>query len=161
MVVLGNNLPARGLPALYLTVSSFQNNGLVLTKSSVMDYVNSPILLTTVGTLILLGNTGLPIMVRFIAYVWSRRVPPQSEHKRILDFLLEHPRRCFTHMFPAVHTLWLLLVVVALNIVGTLVILVQDWDSKAFEGLPAAGKIGNALFQTVSTRTAGTSGCWL
>ena len=28
-------------------------------------------------------------------------------------------------MFPAVHTLWLLLVVVALNIVGTVVILVQ------------------------------------
>ena len=29
------------------------------------------------------------------------------------------------HMFPAVHTLWLLLVVVALNIIGTVVLLVQ------------------------------------
>eukprot|EP00435_Cladocopium_sp_Y103_P019740 s884_g4.t2 len=159
--------------ALYLTVSSFQNNGLVLTQSSVMDYVDSPVLLSTVGacrpqlmtyakrsfpaaeTLILLGNTGLPIMVRYIAFTWSRRIQPQSEHKRVLDFLLEHPRRCFTHMFPAVHTLWLLLVVVALNIVGTVVLLVQDWDSKAFTGLEAGGKIGNALFQTVSTRTAG------
>jgi len=141
--------------ALYLTVSSFQNNGLVLTPSSVMDYVNSPVLLTTVGTLILLGNTGLPIMVRYLAYTWSQQQRPQSEHKRVLDFLLEHPRRCFTHMFPAVHTLWLLLVVVALNIIGTVVLLVQDWDSPAFKGLHAGGKIGNALFQTVSTRTAG------
>jgi len=141
--------------ALYLTVSSFQNNGLVLTQSSVMDYVDSPVLLSTVGALILLGNTGLPIMVRYIAFTWSRRIQPQSEHKRVLDFLLEHPRRCFTHMFPAVHTLWLLLVVVALNILGTVVVLVQDWDSKAFTGLEAGGKMGNALFQTVSTRTAG------
>lgn len=31
----------------------------------------------------------------------------------------------------------------------------QDWDSPAFKGLHAMGKIGNALFQTVSTRTAG------
>lgn len=67
-------------------------------------------------------------------------------------------------MFPAVHTLWLLLVVVALNIIGTVVLLVQvramgkalhlkkdwpplcqDWDSPAFKGLHAGGKIGNAL----------------
>ena len=143
---------------------------------------------------------------------WASKMPrPQSENKRVLDFLLEHPRRCFTsdtsdspvnycckaaaswmsmwsenshastfcsssdnpsnilrppkscsqngamtgwldltialfashesfplatlvaifqsfhmrHMFPAVHTLWLLLVVVALNIIGTVVLLVQ------------------------------------
>ena len=38
------------------------------------------------------------------------------------DFLLRH-------MFPAVHTLWLLLVVVALNILGTVVVLVQARNS--------------------------------
>ncbi|CAK9065583.1 unnamed protein product [Durusdinium trenchii] len=141
--------------ALYLTVSSFQNNGLVLTPSSVMDYVDSPLLLSTVGMLILLGNTGLPIMVRWIATIWRRWMPPQPENKRVLDFLLEHPRRCFTHMFPAVHTLWLLLVVIALNVLGTIVTLVQDWHSPAFNHLHAGGKMGNALFQTVSTRTAG------
>ncbi|CAE7579060.1 TRK2 [Symbiodinium natans] len=141
--------------ALYLSVSSFQNNGLVMTPSSVMDFVRSPILLTTVGVLIVLGNTGLPIMVRLIAAIWRRSTRPHSETRRVLDFLMEHPRRCFTHMFPAVHTMWLMLVVVGLNILGTLVILIQDFHSPAFKGLHAHEILGNAFFQTVSTRTAG------
>merc|ERR1719188_1155567 len=57
--------------ALYLAVSSFQNNGLVLTPDSVMDFNRSPVLLNTIGALILLGNTALPIMIRFI--VWCLR----------------------------------------------------------------------------------------
>ncbi|CAJ1366870.1 unnamed protein product [Effrenium voratum] len=122
-----------------------------------VDFVSSPLLLSTIGTLILLGNTGLPIMVRFIAASWRRRAVPFSETKKVLDFLLEHPRRCFTHMFPAVHTMWLMIVVIALNVVGTVVILVQDWDSHAFNGLQSHQKIVNALFQTVSTRTAGVN----
>ncbi|CAE7039374.1 TRK2 [Symbiodinium sp. CCMP2592] len=141
--------------ALYLSVSSFQNNGLVMTPSSVMDFVRSPILLTTIGALIILGNTGLPIMVRLIAAIWRRSTRPHSETRKVLDFLMEHPRRCFTHMFPAVHTMWLMLVVVGLNVLGTIVILIQDFHSPAFKGLHAHEILGNAFFQTVSTRTAG------
>eukprot|EP00930_Biecheleria_cincta_P062127 TRINITY_DN47633_c0_g1_i1.p1 TRINITY_DN47633_c0_g1~~TRINITY_DN47633_c0_g1_i1.p1 ORF type:complete len:445 (-),score=65.23 TRINITY_DN47633_c0_g1_i1:213-1526(-) len=142
--------------ALYLSVSSFQNNGLVLTPSSVMDFAHSPILLCTIGTLILLGNTCLPIMVRLIAVLAERRSQPDSEDKMALDFLLEHPRRCFTHMFPAVHTLWLLLVVVALNVLGVVVILIQDSQhSFAFNGQSHSDIFFNALFQTISARTAG------
>jgi len=141
--------------ALYLSVSSFQNNGLVMTPSSVMDFVRSPILLTTIGALIILGNTGLPIMVRLIAAIWRRSTRPYSETRKVLDFLMEHPRRCFTHMLPAVHTMWLMLVVVGLNVLGTIVILIQDFHSPAFKGLHAHEILGNAFFQTVSTRTAG------
>ncbi|CAE7245469.1 TRK1, partial [Symbiodinium pilosum] len=141
--------------ACYLSVSSFQNNGLVMTPSSVMDFVRSPILLTTIGFLIFLGNTGLPIMIRLIAAIWRRSTRPHSETRKVLDFLLEHPRRCFTHMFPAVHTMWLVLVVVGLNVLGTFVILIQDFRSAAFKGLYAHEILGNAFFQTVSTRTAG------
>jgi len=141
--------------ALYLTVSAFQNNGLVMTPSSVMDFAKSPILLNTIGALVVLGNTGLPIMVRFIVAALERSASPGSDRQRILDFLLEHPRRCFTHMFPAVHTLWLLLVIVALNAAVTIVILWQDSSSPAMEGMSPLDKFWNALFQAVSCRTAG------
>lgn len=141
--------------ALYLTVSSFQNNGLVMTPSSVMDFAESPILLNTVGALIILGNTGLPIMVRLIATFLERSAEPGSERQMVLDFLLEHPRRCFTHMFPAVHTLWLLLVVIVLNTMTTGVVLWQDHDSPALVNLSNWDKFWNAVFQSVSTRTAG------
>ncbi|CAE8731270.1 unnamed protein product, partial [Polarella glacialis] len=142
--------------ALYLTVSSFQNNGLVLTSSSVMDFATSPILLMTIGALIVLGNTGLPIMVRLLAVLMERRAEPGSEHKQAMDFLLEHPRRCFTHIFPAVHTLWLLLVVLSLNFLGTLVFVSQDFsDSPAFNGLSTHEMVVSAIFQAISARTAG------
>eukprot|EP00931_Biecheleriopsis_adriatica_P051380 TRINITY_DN29796_c0_g1_i1.p1 TRINITY_DN29796_c0_g1~~TRINITY_DN29796_c0_g1_i1.p1 ORF type:complete len:754 (+),score=141.91 TRINITY_DN29796_c0_g1_i1:74-2335(+) len=141
--------------ALYLVVSSFQNNGLVMTPSSVMDFVKSPLMLCVIGVLIMLGNTCLPLMVRLIAVYLERRAEPDSENKRVLDFLLEHPRRCFTHMFPAVHTMWLMIVVIALNILGTLVVLWQDHQSPAFHGLHPHEKVINAIFQVVSTRTAG------
>jgi len=141
--------------AIYLAVSSFQNNGLVMTPSSVMNFAQSPILLNTMSTLIILGNTGLPIMVRLIASALRRHAVPQSDNERILDFLLEHPRRCFTHMFPAVHTLWLLLVVLTVTATTTAVLLWQDAESKAMKELGTSDSFFNALFQAVSARTAG------
>merc|ERR1712232_202948 len=77
----------------YLTVSAFQNNGLVMTPSSVMDFAKSPVLLNTIAALIFLGNTGLPIAIRFIVTMLERQASPGSERQAVLDFLLEHPRR--------------------------------------------------------------------
>jgi len=141
--------------ALYLAVSAFQNNGLVLTPSSVMEFNRSPVLLNTIGALILLGNTALPIMIRSIVWCLRQRAQMGSVDQKVLDFLLDHPRRCFTHLFPAVHTVWLLMVVVALGAVQTAALLWEDSNGLAFAGLDAWGTWWNALFMAISTRTAG------
>eukprot|EP00927_Polykrikos_kofoidii_P053267 TRINITY_DN4758_c0_g2_i1.p1 TRINITY_DN4758_c0_g2~~TRINITY_DN4758_c0_g2_i1.p1 ORF type:complete len:742 (-),score=122.18 TRINITY_DN4758_c0_g2_i1:192-2354(-) len=141
--------------AIYLAVSSFQNNGLTMTPSSVMDFTLSPIILNTVGALIVCGNTGLPVMVRLIATVWYKCTKAGSDKERTLSFLLQHPRRCFTHMFPAVHTAWLLLVIVTLNTVCTAISVWQDYNSVAMKDLSFMNKVWNALFQSISSRTAG------
>jgi Trk-type K+ transport system membrane component len=141
--------------AIYLAVSSFQNNGLTMTPSSVMDFTLSPILLNTVGALIVCGNTGLPIMVRLIATAWHNCCKQGSDKERVLSFLLQHPRRCFTHMFPAVHTAWLLLVIVTLNTGCTAISVWQDYNSVAMKDLNFMDKVWNALFQSISSRTAG------
>ena len=73
--------------------------------------------------------------------------------------LLQHG--CFTHLFPARHTLWLTFVVVLLTLLPTLSIVFVDWQQgyldNASRPVPRAEYwIGaNALFQAVSTRTAG------
>jgi len=141
--------------ALYLAVSAFQNNGLVVTPSSVMGFNRSPLLLNTIGGLILLGNTALPIMIRFIVWCLRQRARTGSADQKVLDFLLDHPRRCFTHLFPAVHTVWLLMVVVALTAAETAALLWQDTSGLAFEGLDSWGAYSNSLFMAISTRTAG------
>ena len=39
----------------------------------------------------------------------------RHDHKHTLRFLLDHPRRCYTNLFPSRHTWWLLAVLIGLN----------------------------------------------
>lgn len=84
-------------------------------------------------------------------------MPRFAEMQKTLGFLLDHPRRCYTNLFPSIHTWWLLGILVILN--GT------DW--LAFEVLnvsymtkPAnyyiadhCHQIGNTSITSLSTRT--------
>ncbi len=71
------------------------------------------------------------------------------------DFLLTNPRRCFTHLFPSVHTRWLLLVVFLLNSVCMISMWWQDWGGAAFAGVAKRARGPNTVFQAIATRTAG------
>ena len=80
------------------------------------------------GLMILAGNTCYPVFLRLIIWTFFTLLPDNekfSEHKTTLRFLLDHPRRCYTNLFPSRHTWWLLATLVVLN--GT------DWA--AFEVL--------------------------
>eukprot|EP00392_Amoebophrya_sp_AT5.2_P010705 g10770.t1 len=48
------------------------------------------------------------------------------------EFALKHPRRCCTHLFPQIHTKWLLLFSVTLNLVMFLCMAWQDWDGEVW-----------------------------
>eukprot|EP00928_Gymnodinium_smaydae_P061536 TRINITY_DN45589_c0_g1_i1.p1 TRINITY_DN45589_c0_g1~~TRINITY_DN45589_c0_g1_i1.p1 ORF type:complete len:696 (-),score=129.35 TRINITY_DN45589_c0_g1_i1:79-2052(-) len=141
---------------LYLTISSFQNNGLVLTPNSIESFASHPVLLCTVSFLILAGNTGLPIFIRVVTWgVW--RVLPEGPNKQAVAFLLEHPRRCYTHLFPGIHTLWLVLALVSLDGIPIIVMLLFDRDSLALRGMSFSHQFFNALVNSVSARTAGVN----
>ena len=91
-------------------------------------FQTSKYMLITAGLMILAGNTCYPIFLRLI--IWTMwKLSPSSEmykdFKGTLRFLLDHPRRCYTSLFPSRHTWWLFAAVIALN--GT------DWA--AFEVL--------------------------
>lgn len=80
------------------------------------------------GLMILAGNTCYPVFLRLIIWTLFSLLPDNEkflEYKTTLRFLLDHPRRCYTNLFPARHTWWLLATLVVLN--GT------DWA--AFEVL--------------------------
>lgn len=59
-----------------------------------------------------------PIFLRWILYT-IRMLLPRGEYfhysRETLTFLLDHPRRCYTTLFPSAHTWWLLVSVIALN----------------------------------------------
>ena len=80
-------------------------------------------MLISTGLFILAGNTAYPIILR--AAVWTiwkvLGLLPNKDFwdfdRKALKFLLDHPRRCYTNMFPSTHTWWLLGVLLVLNIV--------------------------------------------
>lgn len=76
--------------------------------------------------LILIGNTGFPCMLRFVIWAASKCVPRSSAIYEELRFLLDHPRRCFTLLFPSKATWWLFWILVLLNGLDLLFFIILD-----------------------------------
>lgn len=65
-------------------------------------------------------------MLRFIIWVTSYLVPKESGIWEELKFLLDHPRRCFTLLFPSKATWWLFWIVFLLNVADLVLFIVLD-----------------------------------
>lgn len=88
-------------------VSAFNNSGMSLLDANMTAFNKAIYMLLTMSLLILAGNTCYPIFLRLI--VWTMyRVLPENEKwsgsRDTLKFLLDHPRRCYTNLFPSEHT---------------------------------------------------------
>lgn len=141
--------------SIFATVSAMGNTGLMLTDNSFSDGLESSyMLILPMMTLILIGNTAYPIMLRFVIWVLSRCVPRQSRTYETLRFLLDHPRRCFLYLFPAENTWFLLVVLLALNLFDWLMLMVCDLDLRHTFASNGTWVLAS-LFQSVSARSSG------
>jgi hypothetical protein len=105
--------------------------------------------------LILIGNTAFPIMLRWTIWLASKLVPQGSGIWEELKFLLDHPRRCFTLLFPSHATWWLFWILVLLNGVDLLFFIILDFGNPIVTDLPPNIRVLDGWFQAASTRTAG------
>ncbi|CAR24025.1 Trk1p [Lachancea thermotolerans CBS 6340] len=139
----------------FTAMSSFNDLGLTLTPDSMVSFNKAIYPLIVMMWFIIIGNTGFPVFLRFIIWVMFKLSPELSLIKESLGFLLDHPRRCFTLLFPSAPTWWLLFILVTLNAIDLILFIVLDLNSQVVEGLTSGFKVLNGLFQAVSTRTAG------
>jgi Trk-type K+ transport system membrane component len=137
--------------------SAFNDLGFTLTPDSMISfqYAVFPLLLMTF--LIIIGNTGFPCMLRFVIWACSAVVPAGSGIWEELQFLLDHPRRCFTLLFPRGATWWLFGILVILNGVDLILFIILDLNDETVASIPVGYRILDGLFQAASTRTAGFS----
>ncbi|KAL8953823.1 MAG: hypothetical protein Q9222_000332 [Ikaeria aurantiellina] len=85
-------------------------------------------------------------------------VPRESGVWEELKFLLDHPRRCFTLLFPTDATSWLFWILVFLNGLDIIFFIILDLHDPVVTGIGNVGyRILNGMFQASSTRTAGFS----
>lgn len=106
--------------------SAFTDLGFTLTPDSMISFNTAVWPLLLMSFLIIIGNTGFPIMLRFIIWVTTLWVPRNSGIWEELRFLLDHPRRCFTLLFPSKATWWLLWILVIMNGLDLLFFIILD-----------------------------------
>ena len=104
-------------------------------KDNATELRQAVVVLLVVGAMILLGNTMYAPSMRGIVYLLHRSLGDEFSRSNGLGYLLDHPRKCFTHMFPFHQTLWLTVTVILFNSVELFFFCVLDWNSPPLQGL--------------------------
>lgn len=139
-------------------MTAYNNLGFTLTPDSMVSFRDSTFPMLFMTFLIYVGNTGFPCMLRFIIWVLFKMCPENSAIREPLGFLLDHPRRCYTLLFPSGVTWVLLGTLVFLNVVDVILFMVLDLNNPELTDIPTVwNRICAALFQAASCRTTGTS----
>ncbi|KAF2822454.1 potassium transport protein 1 [Ophiobolus disseminans] len=141
--------------AFFATVTEFANGGLNVLNSNFIPFSGKPFVLLTAGCLAFLGQTQFPIFLRLTIWMMKRMCPQGSRFRNTLDFLLQHPRRCFLYLFPSRETWYLLVIQVTIDITAWLCFEILNIGMPDVEALPTGTRILDGLFQATGLRTSG------
>jgi potassium uptake Trk family protein len=143
--------------AIYSAQTMVDNLGFTLTPDSMLTFRDATWPMIIMTFLAFAGNTCYPVLLRLVIWITSKLVPAKSAMKEQLQFLLDHPRRCYTLLFPSKPTWILFGILFLMNLIDVLLIIVLDLDNEAVNDLPMGPRILSALFQAASARHTGTS----
>ncbi|KAL2379572.1 hypothetical protein RJZ90_005175 [Blastomyces dermatitidis] len=144
--------------AIFSSMTAYNNLGFTLTPDSMISFRNATFPIFIMTFLIYIGNTGYPCMLRLIIWIMFKISPRDSAIREPLNFLLDHPRRCYTLLFPSSPTWMLFFSLVFLNFIDVLLFLVLDLQNEEVLAVPSSwNRFLAALFQAASARTTGTS----
>ncbi|KAG4444471.1 hypothetical protein IFR05_000062 [Cadophora sp. M221] len=141
--------------AFFTSSSLFNDLGFTLTPDSMISFQSAVFPLIFGSFLIVIGNTGFPCMLRFIIWLGSKMIPVDGRLYEELRFLLDHPRRCFTLLFPSKATWWLFWTLMIFNGVDLLFFIILDLNDDTVMSLSPGIRVLAGWFQATSTRTAG------
>jgi potassium uptake Trk family protein len=133
------------------------NLGFTLTPDSMVSFQDAEFPLIVMSFLAYAGNTCYPCLLRLVIWIISKFCPEGSSTKETLSFLLDHPRRCYTLLFPSRPTWVLFGVLFVLNFIDVLLIIVLDLDNPTVNVLPAGTRIVAAIFQAANSRHTGAA----
>lgn len=134
---------------------------MALLDANAVPFQTSYYMLLTMGFLILAGNTCFPPFLRLILWVMKSCIPQTSDseiwirRRQVLSFILDHPRRVYTNLFPSGPTWWLVLTLVILNGIDWLAFEVLNLGNPTIETIPARFRWLDGLFQAFAVRCGG------
>ncbi|CAK1356678.1 unnamed protein product [Cercospora beticola] len=143
--------------AIYTSQTMISNLGFTLTPDSMVHFADATWPLLVMTFLAYAGNTCYPILLRLLIWVMAKITPKNKSIQQPLAFLLNHPRRCYTLLFPSTPTWILGFILFALNAIDIILIIVLDLNNPAVNYLEPANRFVAALFQSASARHTGTA----
>ncbi|KOC07232.1 hypothetical protein AFLA70_580g000490 [Aspergillus flavus AF70] len=141
----------------YSAQTMVNNLGFTLTPDSMISFRETTFPMILMSFLAYAGNTCYPCMLRLVIWLLLKLCPKQWSVNEPLTFLLKHPRRCYTLLFPSRPTWALFGILFAMNFVDILLILVLDLNNPEVNSLATGPRILASIFQAASSRHTGTS----
>lgn len=143
--------------AFYSAQTMVCNLGLTLTPDSMISFRDATWPMLVMSFLALAGNTFYPVFLRLLIWTIYKLTPSHYPLKESLNFLLHHPRRCYTLLFSSTATWILAAILFLLNFIDVLLIILLDLDNPEVNILPVGSRILAAIFQAASARHTGTA----
>ncbi|KAF4337031.1 TRK1-potassium transporter I [Fusarium beomiforme] len=146
---------------IFLSSSAFNNAGMSLNDAGMGAFQDGYFVLIVVGILVIAGNTGYPLLLRFFLWCSLRVLQLTTEPKTLgpwketIEFILKYPRRVYTTLFPSGATWWLLTVIVTINTIDWLAFEILNIGNDVVEAMPVSDRIIAGWFQAIAVRAAG------
>ncbi|VDC01027.1 unnamed protein product [Peniophora sp. CBMAI 1063] len=141
--------------SLFELIGAWGNTGMSLVDQNLVPFQRAYPLLIIVIIVAILGETGFPIGLRFIIWAFYKFANKASRAHAALEFLLDHPRRCFILLFPSRQTWFLLTVIIALNLADWAAFMILDIGIPEIEAIPTGVRVLLGVIQAVAVRLAG------
>ncbi|KDR75691.1 hypothetical protein GALMADRAFT_248309 [Galerina marginata CBS 339.88] len=139
----------------FQVASAYTNTGTSLVDQSMLPFQEAYPMIVTMIFLILAGNTSFPIFLRFMIWCLSKVVRGTSRMHETLQFLLDHPRRCFIYLFPSHQTWFLFTVVLGLTCIDWISFLILDIHNPAISSIAVGVRVLDGFMQAIAVRAAG------
>lgn len=135
--------------SLFHSVSAFNNAGFGLMNNNLVNFVKDPVINTVIGSLIVLGGIGYPVLNA--AYYWFRRNIVKFRNPERLEDLKDD----ISGVASSVQIRVAIVGTVLLLLVGTIVTFFVEYNNAVIANYNFGETLMVSLFQSVSTRTAG------
>lgn len=142
----------------FMAISAYNNCGMSLIDANMTAFQDCTYVILTMILLILAGNTCYPLFLRLA--IWTTwKIVPQTEYwhdeRETLRFLLDHPRRVYTHLFPSTPTWWLAVTVLVLNCVDWFAFEAINVGNEKIQAVTGEYEWLDGLFQAIAVRSGG------
>ncbi|KAL1798256.1 hypothetical protein ACET3X_002293 [Alternaria dauci] len=141
--------------AFFATVTEFANGGLNVLNANFIPFSGNWFVLLTAACLAFAGQTQFPILLRITIWIMKKLLPKNSRLRNTMQFLLQHPRRCFIYLFPKRETVYLFAVQLGIDITAWLCFEILNIGMPDVEALSTGTRVVDGLFMASGLRTSG------